>query len=156
MKRMLVLFCIACLALSVCGCGGRDLRASVLLGERMAELGGLPAGRIYRSEVAEGETGYASPALLVRLFGEHEVSECFPLLEEYAIYLSDFPEPCEIVMLVCYAQSDADRIAEMLLLRKETLRIALSGTPFRAAADAACIRIDGRLVVMELLPIRSD
>ena len=109
-----------------------------MLGEEMAAIDGLPSGQIYRSDASEGEAAY------------------FSLLEEYAIYLSSRESPYEIAVLRCYARSDTDRIAEMCLVRVEHLRIGLAGTPYRAHADAATVRVEGRTVILSLIPVSAS
>ena len=126
--------------------------ADEILCDYMARQDSLPAGVIYRAGAAEGEDGYFSAQMMARMYGEEADIRCFSLVEDYAIYLSSFAEPCEIAVLRCYAKSDCDRIAEMCLARIETLRIALVGTPYRARADAASVVVEGNLVVMRLLP----
>ncbi len=152
MKRWIAWLVAACLCTTLFACGKNEKGTATLLSEYMAEVGELPAGEIYRSDVAAGENGYFSPSLMAVMYGEQAATHCFPLIEEYAIYLSSFAEPCEIAVFRCYAKSDADRIAEMCLSRTELLRILFAGTPHRARVDAATVRVDGRLVMMCVLP----
>ncbi len=142
-----LVLCVLC-----CACSREEASTASLLGEQMAQIDCLPQGEFYRSDAAEGEVGYCSERLLAKLYGEGAITHCFPLVEEYAIYLSSFAEPCEIAIFRCYARSDADRIAEMCLSRIEQMRILLAGTDFRKRADHATVSVDGRLVVMQMLP----
>lgn len=152
MKRWGLLGLAVLLCVLSCSCSREEKSTAVLLGEEMARMENLPQGEIYRSDAAEGEVGYLSERLAATLYGESAVTNCFPLLEEYAIYLSSFAEPCEIAIFRCYARSDADRIAEMCLTRIEQMRIMLAGTDFRIRVDGATVRVDGRLVTMQILP----
>jgi hypothetical protein len=152
MKRWRWLGLILLLCILTCGCSHEEKGTAVLLGEQMAQTKHLPMGEIYRSDAIEGEVGYFSERLAATTYGESAVTRCFPLIEEYAIYLSSFPEPCELAIFRCYEKSDTDRIAEMCLSRIEQMRIVLSGTSFRARADNATVRVEGRLVIMRLLP----
>jgi len=152
MKRWVLLFLSLLLCLTVCSCSQEQKGTDVLLGELLAEAEDLPMGEIFRSDAVEGEAGYFSERLMATVYGESAVTHCFPLVEEYAIYLSSFAEPCEIAVFRCYARSDTDRVAEMCLSRIEQLRIQLGGTDYRARADRATVSVEGRLVVMRLLP----
>lgn len=118
----------------------------------MLAVDSLPRGEVYHSGTVAGESGYFSPHLMATVYGETAEERCFPLIEEYAIYLSSFAEPCEIAVFRCYARSDADRIAEMCLSRIEQLRVLLAGTSYRSRVDQATVRVDGKLVVMQILP----
>ena len=150
MKRWLVL-CLASL-LCLCSCAQEQRRAGVILGEYLAEQEGLPQGEIYYSGLSEGEAGHFSDRLAILMYGERAVRQTFPLIEEYAIFLCSFAEPCEIAVFRCYEKSDADRVAEMCLERVEQMRILLGGTDFRTRADRATVTVEGCLVTMLLLP----
>ena len=152
MKRWGLLGLVLLLCILTCACSHEERGTDALLGEQMARTENLPMGEIYRSDAIEGECGYFSERLAATTYGEGAVMHCFPLIEEYAIYLSSFPEPCEIAVFRCYEASDADRIAEMCLSRIEQMRIVLAGTTFRARADNATVRVEGRLVIMQVLP----
>ena len=152
MKRWLGLGLALLMCMCACSCSYEEKSAAVLLGEQMACTEDLPQGVIYRSGAAEGEEGYFSERLVATVYGEHAVTRCFPLLEDYAIFLSSFAEPCEIAVFRCYEKSDADRIAEMCLSRIEQMRILLTGTAFRERVDRATVRVNGTLVVMQILP----
>ena len=127
-----------------------------MLGEKMAKIDGLPSGQIYRSDACEGETAYFSAQMMRTMYGEMAEERYFSLLEEYAIYLSSRESPYEIAVLRCYARSDTDRIAEMCLARIEQLRVHLSHTPFRAAVDAATVRVEGKCVILSLVPLSAS
>lgn len=152
MNRWIGGFLALMLCVLFCACSREEASTASLLGEQLARIECLPQGEIYRSGAAEGEVGYCSDRLLERLYGPGATTHCLPLVEEYAIYLSSFAEPCEIAIFRCYARSDTDRIAEMCLGRIEQMRILLAGTDFRARADRATVSIEGCLVVMQLLP----
>ena len=153
MKKWVAYCLLVCMALSFFGCRQADPKeAIVLLGEYMAKSDSLPAGEIYHAGLTEGEKGYFSEQMMERMYGEDADTRFFSLVEDYALYLSSFAEPCEIAVLRCYSQSDTDRLAEMCLERIEQLRISLTGTPYRTRADAATVHIEGRVVVMRLLP----
>ena len=133
-----------------------EASTAALLGEEMASARGLPSGQIYRSDAAKGEDAYFPLQMRGVMYGERAEERYFSLLEEYAIYLSSHQAPYEIAVLRCYAKSDTDRIAEMCLARIECLRIHLAGTPYRAHADAATVRVEGRTVIMALVPISAS
>ena len=152
MKHFLIFFLILSLAVTACGCRQREAGTAVLLGEEMARVDGLPSGQIYRSDASEEEAAYFSSHLMRVMYGEEAEEWCFPLLEEYAIYLSSHQAPYEIAVFRCYARSDTDRIARMCLSRVELLRIHLARTPFRVHADAATVCVEGRTVIMSLIP----
>ncbi len=152
MKRGMAFFLLIGLLCTLLGCAREEKGVEVLLDEHMAKLEALPAGKIYRSGVEIGEMGYFSPHLMATMYGEEAETRCFSLVEEYALYLSSFAEPCEIAVFRCYARSDADRIAQMCLARIEQLRILLTGTPYRDRVDAATVSVNGRLVVMQIVP----
>ena len=152
MKRLMLGVLILMLCVLSCSCAKEGKSASLLLEERLARIENLPQGEIYRSDAAEGEAGYFSERLRRTVYGERDAEHCFGLIEDYAIYLCSFAEPCELAVFRCYAASDADRVAEMCLSRIEYLRIVLAGTDFRARADRATVTVDGRVVIMTLVP----
>ena len=155
-KYWLIFFLILALSVSAVACRQAETGTGVLLGEEMAAIDGLPSGQIYRSDASEGEAAYFSPQMMETMYGEGAAERYFSLLEEYAIYLSSRESPYEIAVLRCYARSDTDRIAEMCLARVEHLRIGLAGTPYRAHADAATVRVEGRTVILSLIPVSAS
>ena len=152
MKRCLLIFLVFSFLLTGCACRKVEQGAATQLSERMAKNDGLPSGQIYRSDALAGEEGYFSSQMMSVMYGEEAETRCFPLLEDYAIYLSSRQLPYEIAVFRCYAKSDTDRIVKMCLMRIETMRVLLAGTPFRQSADAATVSVKGRCVTMCLVP----
>ena len=151
MKRWLLVFISLAIVLVFCACSQPREHAEELLRREMARIDGLPQGEIYYSFAVEGEVGYLSERLIATLYGPHAIHRCFPLIEEYAIYLSSFAEPCEIAVFRCYEKSDADRIAEMCLSRIDEIRISLGSIGFRGEGKTEVL-VCGRLVTMRILP----
>ena len=153
MKRWISAFLILFLLGATASCQrAKSKSASEILEQEMQGVESLPAGEIYRSGRNVWESGYFSPSLMASMYGKEAEERTFPLIEEYAIYLSSFPNPCEISVFRCFSKTDVDRVAEMCLSRKETLRIGLAGMSLRARADAATVEVQGRTVIFRMTP----
>ena len=149
LKRLSLI--LVCFCLLLCSsCGQREIDTERILGELLPVAGDLPQGEIYRSDAEEGCEGFLAPTLRDVLYGE-DSSECFALLEGYAIYLSSFAYPCEIGVFCLRSASDADRITAMCLERADTLRVLLRETEFSKMAESIRVICRGRLVIMGLV-----
>lgn len=142
----IVLLCVAIL----CGCGAEMPSTQALLDAYMREAEALPAGEVYHARTGGNDNTPPDDALVSAMYGE-EAKRCFPLVEEYAIYLSS-STPCEIAVFRCYAASDTDALARMCLSRSETLRTLLRHTEYHALVENANIEVRGRTVIMRVLP----
>ena len=111
----------------------------------------LPAGEVYLSGREAGEDGFFSPQMMRAMYGEKAEGFYFPLIEEYAIYLSSAPMPVEIAVFRCFAASDALSVGEMCLVRLEQIRIATRGTEFFALAERGYVEIRGKYVVLSMV-----
>ncbi|MBO5415262.1 MAG: DUF4358 domain-containing protein [Clostridia bacterium] len=144
--------CIFCLVLllPLCllpSCSASDKRAEDIL-YRICESLSLPAGQTYLSEAEEGSDSYLSENTAQSLYGESHTKRTFPLIEDYAIYISSFAEPCEVAVIKCYSRSDTDAVAEMCLERADEISVILKNTDY--AARRAKILTRGNYVVMLL------
>ena len=97
------------------------------------------------SVTVRNRSGEESDAILV--IGE-DAEAVLSLCEDFAIFLSERPNPFEAAVLRCYSASDCDKVAQMLLSRIEDIRIALRGTELAGAYDTAEVKISGRTVTM--------
>ena len=93
MKNSVVrgLFCLA-LIFSVCllnACSRHNRGAEDILYEICASLS-LPAGQTYLAHTEEGGEHYLSSDTAQSLYGAESVENTFPLIEDYAIYISSF------------------------------------------------------------------
>ena len=124
-------------------CSRRGASAEELLYKICADAE-LPAGKTYLCSAAEGDAAYLSPDTAETLFGADSVKEIFPLIEDYAIYIST-AIPQEIAVFRAYSRSDTDALAAMCLSRIDTLSVLLNGTSL--AADSEIIK-RGKYVIM--------
>ena len=152
MKRWIACLLLIGLLGTLVSCRQQETDTAELLDEHLSHAKDLPAGKRYHSGAEDGADGYFSPQLMAIMYGEGAETHLFPLIEEYAIFLSERAEPCEVAIFRCYAKSDTDRIAEMCLSRMELLRIALAGTSYRARVDKATVEVHGRVVTMTVMP----
>ena len=149
MKRTILLLCLVT-ALLV-SCGGREAEALPLLEALMESCGELPAGQIYCQAAEEGMSSYLSDSRKLTLYGE-KAEEVFPLVSDFAIYLSSLALPFEIAVFQCYSRTDAHLVAAMCMERGELLRVALRGTAFENREDWVCVTVKNRTVVMTAIP----
>ncbi|MBQ7383952.1 MAG: hypothetical protein IJV72_04085 [Clostridia bacterium] len=131
MKNSVVrgLFCLA-LIFSVCllnACSRHNRGAEDILYEICASLS-LPAGQTYLAHTEEGGEHYLSSDTAQSLYGAESVENTFPLIEDYAIYISSFAEPCEIAVFSCYSRSDTDTVSAMCLARADEIAVLLKGS----------------------------
>ena len=106
-----------------------------------------PAGVIYLYGAEEGDESYLSPETACALYGE-DADVLISLCADYAIFLSELPNPFEAAVFRCYSASDCDRVAAALLARIDEIKIALRDTELAGAYDTAEVRISGRVVTM--------
>lgn len=106
-----------------------------------------PAGVTYICGAGEGEEEYLSPETACALYGDG-ADELLALCEDFAIFISERPNPFEAAVFRCYSASDCDKIATALLSRIDDIRIALRDTELAGAYDTAEVRISGRVVIM--------
>ena len=146
MKRVFILLMCVFLAFSVSGCGKTEDARDILY--RICADSELPSGVTYLSGAPEGSSSYLSHDTAEVMYGESAVDEVFPLVKDYAIYLSSFAEPYEVAVFECYSRSDTDEVARMCLERAEVLKVALRGTQYSSIAETAKVEIKGKLVMM--------
>ena len=107
----------------------------------------LPSGELYFSDAAEGEEGYLSDELALTLYGE-SAKDLLALCEDYAIFLSERPIPCEAAVFKCHSASDCDTLSEALLSRIEEVRALLRDTELAGEYDKATVKVKGKYVFM--------
>ncbi len=129
-------------------CSAQSVSAEEILYEICASLE-LPAGQTYLLRAAEGEKNYLSADTAGTLYGEKAVNETFPLLEDYAIYLSS-SLPCEIAVFRCYSRSDTDKVSAMCLERADALGALMKNTEFYELYQNAEIITHKKYVLMLL------
>ena len=132
------LFCIVLIcACLFSGCARRDKRTDNSLYEICASLS-LPAGETFLSDAKEGEANFLSRDTADSLYGKGCVERTFPLIAEYAVYISSFAEPCEVAVFKCYSRTDTDTVSEMCLERADEISVLLKNTEY-ASVDARII-----------------
>ena len=146
MKKAFILLLCVFLAFSAAGCGKNESAQDILY--RICADSELPSGTTYLSGVPEGSSSYLSTDTAEVLYGEEAADEVFPLVKDYAIYLSSFAEPYEVAVFECYSRSDTDEVAKMCLERAETLKVSLRGTQYSSIAENAKVEISGKFVIM--------
>ncbi len=140
---------ILALAVLFCpSCGRKNASAEEILYKICASLE-LPAGKTYLLEATEGEENYLSPDTAQGLYGSSSVKEDFPLIEDYAIYLSS-SLPCEIAVFKCYSRSDTDSVSAMCLERADELAVLMKNTELNGISQSATVITDKKYVVMLL------
>ena len=149
MKRFLLLLCLATLLLTACRQGERS--AEVILEKLMGDCPSLPAGQVYLHSAVEGLPSYLNGSLRRSLYGE-EGEVCFPLLSDFALFLSSRPIPFELAVFLCESATDAHRVAAMCMTRADTLRVALRGSTFEERGEGIRVVVRGRRVIMTVTP----
>lgn len=139
---------LALLLVFLSSCSSADQNADDMLEKIITECSGLPDGSIYKYGVEEGKEGFFSPELCTSLYGDKAMDTYFPLLEDYAFYISAFPAPCEIAVLKCRSASDRHIFEKMLLTRIDELRILLAESEYLEIIDSAELRSSGKFVIM--------
>ena len=141
-KRLLLLILLAALLV---GCGGEEPRALERMEMLIGNGGELPAGTLYRSDLAPYDEGAPlTDALVSALYARADGHlEYTGRVEEAAVYLSSGigGDHFELAVFVCYGSADADAIAEMCLRRA---RLVASHTEL--SAEDALILCSGRTV----------
>lgn len=149
MKKGLCLMCLAVLlCMSLLACQRREQSATARLQDLMHGAQTLPTGIVYHKDAEEGSKEYLSPSLIAAMYGENADEEYFPMISDYAVYLSSFAEPYEIAVFCCYSATDAEEIAKMCLARLDILRVALATSAYREMLSCAEVRIEGRSVIL--------
>jgi len=154
MKPLILILTLLLLLSSLPSCAPRR-EAWEVLEERMAEYT-LPDGVCYRSDAAEGESTYASPALLASLYGTDAAKRITEFTESYAIYLSSFALPCEMAVFRAYSRSDTHVLMAVCLERLDQLRVLLRHTEHATALKGASIVTDGYFVIMQIPPMTHE
>ena len=147
------------LIMSFCSCGARDERSTLdLLCEVLAYADeSTGAAQIFSSEASEGELGYVRRELLLTMYGEKRVGECFESvnggvagdfgkIEEYALFISSRPIG-EVAIFKCFSRSDTDLVARMCLERADAIKVALNFTELEKKSETIRVQIRGRYVL---------
>ena len=127
-------------------CGKKEKTASAVFDSFISEIEMLPEGTVFRSGSAEGSGEYLSESLCTTLYGERAVTDIFPLIEDYSIYLCSFAYPFEAAVFKCYSKSDADFVAEMCFLRGDMVKVLLHSEGVNDVEVKVMIK--GRFVAM--------
>ena len=134
----------------LCACTDQK-SAETILFDITKDFTELPDGSVYLSSAEEGSKNFLVPSLINSLYYEGAAEYEFSLVEEYAIYISDFAKPCEIAVYKCYSRSDTNLIASMCLRRIESLRVILKDTSFADVVMNAKIEIRGHFVIVTMV-----
>ena len=111
----------------------------------------LPDGSVYLSSAEEESENFLSATMINTLYHEGAAEYEFSMIEEYAVYISEFAKPCEIAIYKCYSRSDTNLIASMCLKRIEKLTIMLTGTSFSEIPLKADVDIKGHFVIVTMV-----
>ena len=151
MKKLLALFVCLCACFSLCSCGGESSSLDILCELlAMGKYGTEGEACVYSSAAQEGEVGYFADELKIILYGEKRAAECFPLVEECAVYIS--PNKLEeLAVFKCYSRSDTDSIAAMCLERADSLSVALNSIDSLNKNQKAHVEIHGRYVFFSFI-----
>ena len=131
-------------------CGEKRSAEDVLF-DVTKDFDDLPDGNVYLSSAKEGSQNFLSVTIINSLYHEGAAEYEFSLVEEYAIYISEFAKPCEIAVYKCYSASDTDLIASMCLRRIEKLCVMLSETSFSYIPQNADIDVKGHFVIVTMV-----
>ena len=137
-----VLLCVLSPALNGCG---EEESAEALLWSLLGEASSLPKGEVYLSRAEEGEVGFLSSELVVRMYGEGGEA-LMKIAEEIALFLPSFPQPAELAVITCYSATDAYEAEAVLRARLEHLTVAFFGTEWEATVRGARVAVEGRRV----------
>ena len=127
MKIFLSALLIFCL-LFLYSCGESGGGANDILAKMLESEVELPFGNVYLMSANEGDVEYLSERVKNVLYGKKEVKEVFPMIKDYAIYVSSVEVPYEIAVFCCYSRSDADAVVKMCLGRADSLKAYMSHT----------------------------
>lgn len=105
---------------------------------------------LYTSAAEEGEIGYFSLKTRQTLFGEKRVEECFPMIEDCAVFVSA-RDIEEIGVFKCYSRSDTDSVAAMCLERGDILSVAINSINYKNGSKKAHIEIHGKYVLYSFM-----
>ena len=126
MRRIIAFFMAALLfSFCLCSCDKETRTASEILGELLENEKKLPDGPIYLTEAVVGEKEYFPNEKKDSMYGAKAREEFFPLIENYAVYISSFANAFEVAVFKCYSKSDVDSICEMCFSRGDTIRTVI-------------------------------
>ena len=134
--------------LSACG---EAKSAEDILFDITKDLKDLPDGSVYFSSTEEDNKNSLLPDMISDLYHEGAAEYEFSLIEEYAIYVSDFAKPCEIAVYKCFSRSDTNLIASMCLRRIEKLSVMLKDTSFSEIPLRADVDVRGHFVIVTMI-----
>lgn len=153
MKRIIAFVLCMIFAFLCCSCSRQSDEACFdILCELLQAVNGEIGGdeTLYSSSAEEGELGYFSDELSCTLFGEKWVTECFPKIEDCALYIS-VREIEEVAVFRCYSRSDTDIIAAMCLERADKLKVAQRSISNDDLTQTAHVEIRGRYVLFSFM-----
>lgn len=137
MKTFLSFLLIFCM-LFLYSCGERHARAEDILAKILEGESQLPFGNVYLMSADEGDVEYLSERMKKVLYGDIDTGEVFPLIKDYAIYISSFEAPSEIAVFCCYSKSDVDAVVKMCLGRADIIKAYMSHT---AELDKVSVKV---------------
>ena len=115
------------------------------------EFDDLPDGSVYLSKNGGDSENFLSATMINTLYHDGAAEYEFSMIEEYAIYISEFAKPCEVAIYKCYSRSDTNLIASMCLGRIEKLTVMLAGTSFAEIPLKADVDIKGHFVIVTMV-----
>ena len=130
---------------------GYSKRSENILFDMTKNFPELPDGTVYLSSTEEHNQKSLIPDMINSLYHEGAAEYEFSLIEEYAVYISDFAKPCEIAVYKCFSRSDTNLIASMCLRRIEKLSVMLKGTAFSEIPLRAEVDISGHFVIVTMI-----
>ena len=150
MKKALFVFLLI-LSVLLCSCKGKDLSADSVLNRMLAFSGeGMEeSGVLFSSSAEENTLGYMSDENKRIMYSEKAGSDCFPKIEQFAIFVSAHGV-CELAVFKCYSASDTDAIIEMCAERAGTIKVALRGSIWEEKSKNARIAVSSRWVAFVL------
>ncbi len=105
---------------------------------------------LYSSTAKEGEIGYFPEELRKTFFGAKRAEECFPYIEECAVFVSA-RQIEELAVFKCYSHSDTDSVAAMCLERADSLKVALNSVGIKNTSEKAHVEIHGKYVLYSFM-----
>lgn len=136
------------LVASFCSCGAQEGLDALDLLCKIVAYADESTGEIFSSRASDGELGYIQNELLISMYGERRVEECFESgkIEEYALFVSSRPIG-EVAVFRCFSRSDTDLIAEMCFERADAIKVALNSTELEKKSETIRVQIRGRYVL---------
>ena len=153
MKRYVALILCVMSAFMCCSCSRVDEAQSF---DVLCELLVFAKGEVgtdeclYSSTAEEGEVGYFPEELKNTFFGEKRAEECFPCIEECAVFVSA-RQIEELAVFKCYSRSDTDSVAAMCLERADSLKVALNSIGIKDTSQKAHVEIHGKYVLYSFM-----